>query len=196
MSIPMNRDSCRSDEEWQMVLWLQEAVRFNLVEAWSYEPQTFELFPKQTYIEEIAMKTMFKHKRVERSLHRSESYTPDFNMMLTTLGKKLLYSAFKPSLLASYRGDCGEVWIDVKGKCNPYQNDQRYFSITRKAMFQAHRIWTAKVIPFYKVKGVAHGLFKETFSPDCLRYMKKGGVLNAIGRDCISAEEFVRVQIK
>ena len=186
MSIPRSREQLKSDEEFHTVLWLQEAVRHNLIESWEYEPQIFELFPKQVYIEEVAMKT--KSKQVERCLHQSESYTPDFLMKLTDLGKRLLYDAFKPSLLTSYCGACGEVWIDVKGAYNP--NDQpRYFSSTRKAMYHVHNIWVAKVIPFASAK---KGLFVETFAPESLRWMKNGKQLNRIGRSCRSIEEFMK----
>jgi hypothetical protein len=185
MSVPTTREAVRSDEEFYMVLWLQEAVRHNLVESWEYEPQTFELFPRRVYIEKVVTKT--KSKQVERCLHQSESYTPDFLIKLTNLGRGLLFGVFKPSLLASCCGGSEEVWIDVKGAYNP--NDQpRYFSSTRKAMYHVHRIWVAKVIPFASSK---KGLFVDTFAPESLRVMKNGKQLNRIGRGCRSIKEFM-----
>jgi hypothetical protein len=189
MSMPRTREQVKSDEEFAMVLWLQEAVRHNLIESWEYEPRAFELFQKQTFIEEVQMKT--KSKQVERHLHQAETYTPDFYLKLTESGKKLLYGFFKASLLSSYSGACGEVWIDVKGSYNPYQNDQRYFSIVRKAFYQNCGIWVAKVIPFASAK---KGLFVETFAPEAMRWMKNGKQLNRIGRSCRSIEEFMKRQ--
>ena len=184
MSVPRNREQMKSDEEYHMVLWLQEAVRHNLVDSWEYEPQTFELFAKKTYPEIVQMKT--KDKQVDRHLHHAETYTPDFKIVLTALGNKLLWKAFKDSLAT---GCPNIVWVDVKGSYNPYQNDQRYFSIVRKAFYQNCGIWVAKVIPFAKA---GSGLFCETFAPESLRWKKNGKELNRIGRSCINAEEFIK----
>ena len=190
MSIPMNRESVKSDEEYACVLWLQEAVRHNLVEMWEYEPKTFVLLEGQTYQETIQMKT--KEKTVERRLHQEATYTPDFMLSLTESGLRCLYGAFKPSLMAesSRWVPYEQIWIDIKGTYNPYQNDQRFFSLIQKIMYDKHGIWVPKIVPFYKKNGKAKGLFAETFAPESLRWMKRGG-LNACGRSCVGIEEFI-----
>ena len=181
--IPLNRESVKSDEEWSFILWLQEATKHGLVESWEYEPRSFVLFEKQTYIETVEMKT--KVKEVERVLHQPESYTPDFEIKLTPLGAGKLYEVFKPSMLSGMADYT--VWVDVKGAYNP--NDQpRYFSSTRKAMYYVHGIWVTKIIPFASAK---KGLFVETFAPESFRWMKNGKQLNRIGRSCRSCVEFL-----
>jgi len=187
---PKSRAECRSDEEWQFVRWLHEAVRHDLVSNWIYEPKTFELFRERTVQETVVLKT--KVKIEHRHLHRAEGYTPDVMVEFTAVGARKLFPAFRMSMLASeWKGGATVVWVDVKGGFNPYQSDERYFSIFRKAMFAAHGIWVAKVIPFH---GKNKGLFAETFAPEEYRWMKgrKVPTLTSCGRACRSVEEFVK----
>lgn len=187
---PTKREDVKSDEEWHTVLWLQEAVEHGLVESWEYELQRFILFGAKKFTETKQLKT--KSKEIDRCLHREEGYTPDFCIEMTDKGAELLYSYFKASL---WYGDGKIIHIDVKGTYNPYQNDQRYFSIVQKAMFHVHGIWVPKVIPFYttgkKNPKTPKGLFVETFAPESLRWMKNGRELNRIGRACDCAKDFV-----
>jgi len=190
MSKPRSREDVRSDEEWRMVRWLQECVRYYLVEDWEYEPEVFTLFDSQHYFEEKKLKT--KVKTVEKHLHREETYTPDFRIDPTDLGRRLFANAgvFKKAVGAIYPLHC-PVWIDVKGSYNPYQNDQQLFSMKQKAMYARHKIWVEKVVPFEKkVKG---SLFINTFAPEEFRWMKnrKAPTLSVCGKMCPSAEEFV-----
>ena len=184
---PQRREDVRSDEEFHMILWLQDAVRHNLISNWEYEPKSFELFPPAVYLEEKKLKT--KVKVVEKCLHRGASYTPDFKITLTKEGKRILLDAFKKSILVDHSGLCNDVWIDVKGVFNP--NDQpRYFSVIQKAMYSASGIWVERITPFYMSKKKPKGLFYETFAPDKIRHMKRGG-LNSRGRSCMNAEQFM-----
>ena len=179
MSIPMSREAVKSDCEWEFVLWLQEAVREQLIVSWDYEPESFELFPAQTVTEVVKMKT--KTKKVERHLHQSASYTPDFVIQLTEKGGGLLYKQFKLSMLS---GDGTRLWVDVKGAYN--KNDQpRYFSVIQKAVYFIHHFWVQKVIP--------EKLFEQTWCPEKLRWMKnrKTPTLTARGRKYKTVSEFV-----
>lgn len=189
---PRAREDVRSDEEWAFVRWLQEAIRLDLISDWSYEPRQFELFASRCVPEVVQMKTRTKIEG--RHLHRAESYTPDFMIEMTPSGALKLYNAFKLSMLAAgwASGEPAVVWVDVKGNFSPYQTDERYFSIVRKAMYSAHGIWVSKVIPFYDRN---KGLFSETFAPEEFRWMKNRSVptLTSCGRACQSAEKFAKV---
>jgi hypothetical protein len=184
--LPRCREDVRSDEEWHFILWIYEAVKHGLVDSWQYEPESFVLFDKRTFTEAVQMKS--KVKIVEKHLHAEEKYTPDFILRLSDTGKKRFFAAFKPSLLANPTAD---LHIDVKGAYNPFQHDQRYFSIVRKAVFARYGIWVAKVIPFHGSERSPKGLFYETFAPAALRTMKNGKSPNRIGRTCRTIEAFI-----
>jgi hypothetical protein len=186
MSQPRNRSEVKSDEEMAMIHWLHEAVRHNLVESWQYEPRSFTLFPANSVDEEVCLKTKTIVKACH--LHREESYKPDFEVGLTSLGKERLFPAFKLSMLAN---PSAPVYIDIKGEFSFYQTDERYFSIVRKALYSAHGIWVTKIIPFSKKRGKVSGLFADTFAPECLRMLKNGSGLNAMGRACCGINEFL-----
>ena len=103
MSTPRYRDQVKSQEEWDTVLWLQEATRAGLVDCWSYEPRTFTMIPKRIYTEEVQLKT--KIKDVERTLHQEATYTPDFRVTLSAEGIRAMMAMFKPALLTSPTSD-------------------------------------------------------------------------------------------
>ena len=183
--IPRDRSQVKSEEEWSVVQWLYEAVKYYLVRQWDYEPKPFTLYDSASYNTELALKT--KVKTVAKSLHMEAAYTPDFEIHLTELGLQMLGFFFEKGLAGS---ESGIVYIDAKGSFNPYQNDQRYFSLVQKAVWFRHGIWPQKVVPFErKVKG---SLFLLTFAPESLRRMKRGGGLNSCGRSCRGIEEFLK----
>lgn len=182
--LPRNRADVKSDEEWSVVRWLHDAVRIYLVSAWSYEPETLTLFAPEKYEERKQLKT--KVKMVQRCLHRGAVYTPDFRIDLTKKGSTLLYEAFKESLLT---GKGSVVYIDVKGAFNPH-DQPRYFSVMQKIVYSIHGLWVKRIVPFHKTRGVAKGLFYETYAPDYLRQRKDGRGLTSCGKCCRSVEEF------
>lgn len=185
--IPINRSEVKSDEEWFMVLWLQEATGHELVESWSYEPRSFELFPPATYHETKQLKT--KVKKVERCLHRGASYTPDFNIVFTEKGNVVFGQALKIPIQMAVDG---EVYIDIKGAYNPH-DQPRYFSVIQKAMYHINGIWVSRVTPFHASKGRAKGLFVDTFAPEKARWKKNGRELNRIGRECLTVSNFIKL---
>ena len=188
MSIPTTRAEVRSDEEISMVYWLQEAVEHGLVESWEYEPKEFCLVTGKNYDEHIQKKT--KIKVVERHLHKPLLYTPDFRITLSELGISAFSKLFKHGILtAQSLKEYGTIWIDVKGVFNPYQGDDQLFKLKQKVLFQEFGIWAQKVIPYdSKKKNV---LFKQTFAPDRLRWMKHGKGLNVVGRNCFGIKEYM-----
>ena len=187
-TVPQRRDDVKSDEEWQMVLWLRDAVGAYLVHGWEYEPQSFVLFPPEKYTEIVHLKT--KSKIVERTLHQGASYTPDFAVRFTEDGKRFLLCDSLKKSFATAIGEAPEIYIDIKGAFNP--NDQpRYFSVIQKAVYHIHGIWVSRVVPFHKTKAKAKGLFVETFAPEKVRWKLNGRELNHVGRSCVTVQQIV-----
>lgn len=193
MSRPTRRDQVKSDEEYQMILWLNDAVKFGFVADWQYEPNQLLLFSKQTYSETVRLKT--KSKAVQRHLHSEAVYTPDFSISLTEAGKSAFYHVFKPCLLT---GNTNTVWVDIKGSFNPH-DQPRYFSVIQKAVYDKHRVWVIRITPFYaKGKGDDRkhkGLFVDTFAPESERWMsgRTNPTLNKCGESCINASKFAEL---
>lgn len=182
--IVQRRDQVKSNEEWAIVLWLREAVRHYLVDAWEYEPETFELIPAKIYNALVGTYKSGEPKYKDKSLHQSLTYTPDFRIEFTELGLDMMRTYFEKSLFG------GIVYIDVKGVMDPY-HDAKQFSVVQKVMFDKTGIWVQKVIPYAKVKGKAVGLFAKTFAPHELRH-KQNGELNECSKHCKSIEEFLK----
>ena len=182
----------KSKEEQDFADWLKEAQEHGLISSWEYEPRSFILFEKQTYEETVQLKT--KTKIVERHLHAEASYTPDFMMLLTPLGSRLLHDVFKPSIEGI--GD-GCVWVDVKGNYDAVRKDGRFFSLIQKALYSKHGVWVEKVVPFFQTgrgaKKKAKGLFAAAFAPESRRWIKgrKVPTLSVCGEACCGVEEFV-----
>ena len=189
-------DGLRSDEEKHFAFWLKGALGAGLVEGYEYEERVYELFPvaKVPYLKEMKTRTVER----DRHIHASESYTPDFVLRLTVLGMRMFAPVFRKSF-AVMEADPGNelsqyLFVDVKGGYNPYQNDERYFSLVRKAMYSRYGVWVAKVIPFQKLKGVASGLFVSTWCPEEYRWVKRRRepTLTARGLACSSLEGFLK----
>ena len=196
----MNRCEFRSDEEFDFVLWLEEAKDHGLISGWAYEPRSFNLFDKQTYTETVQLKT--KTKEVERHLHAEAHYTPDFAITLTKHGLVLLFDVFKASYLTIpiyvRAMNVPQIWIDVKGSFDPHQNDTKNFSMVRKVMYDKYGIWVAKVIPFFRKKNkakesIAKGFFVDTFAPKSMRWIKnrRTPTLSSCGKGCRGVSEFM-----
>jgi len=180
MNIPMEREVVRSDEEWEFVLWLREAVREGLVLSWDYESKTYPLFDKAVYVETVQMKTKVKH--VERFLLHPAEYTPDFSFVLTEKGAGRLLKAFKPSIGVNGR----QIVVDIKGSFNPRGGDDRHISLIQKAMFHLHGVYVQKIVP--------KKLFAMTYAPEKLRWMQNRNIptQTALGRKCMNISEFTK----
>ena len=182
--IVQRRDQVKSDQEWELVLWLREAVRHYLVEAWEYEPETFELIPSKTYTALVGTYKSGEPKYKDKHLHRSLTYTPDFRIEFTELGLDMMRTYFEKSLVG------GIVYIDVKGLRDPY-HDAKQFSVVQKVMYDKTSVWAQTVIPYEKDYGRPVGLFTKTFAPHESRH-KKNGELNECSKHCKSIEEFLK----
>lgn len=180
MSDQMLRKDCRSDEEWSMILWLQEAKAHGLVEMWEYEPKKFTLFEKMDY--------KFLGKKC--NLYPAKGYTPDFVIQFTKKGLGLFIGGFKKSFVYPYADNT--IFIDTKGKFHPHGGT--YFYLCQRVMFERYGFWVDKVVPFYTTgkKKARKGLFVDTFAPESLRFKPVQGGLNVIGRNCKPISEFVR----
>jgi len=181
--IPQTRQDVKSTLEWDMVAWLHEADKHGLIHEWEYEPESFLLLPAQTYKKRIKLKT--KTKLVTRCLHRKASYTPDFRIDLTEHGIEMLEGSLYTIMTDGLHG---RIWIDTKGGFNP---EASYFSLVQKSMYSRHSLWVEKIVP-YAAK-LKKSLFKQTFAPRELRWMKKRKLptLTAIGKACLPVEAFL-----
>lgn len=186
-------DSLRSQEEKQFVFWLRDAVEAKLVFGFEYEKTVFELAAIQKVDVTVRLRT--KEAFRTRHIHGSESYKPDFRIRFTEAGELLFASVFpKAYAVRSVEGAPQDLFIDVKGSYNPYQNDERYFSLVRKVVLASHNIWVEKVIPFQKKRGKdPTGLFVKTWCPEVYRWMKKRKVptLTAMGAASPTVKEFI-----
>lgn len=189
-------DSLRSKEEKMFVFWLREAVEMKLIDGFEYEKYSFMLCAECKITTKVELKTKEVMKDVH--IHRSESYTPDFAIRLTEIGYKVLGEIFRKSLLVRDEDLVKHelIFIDVKGGFNPYQTDERYFSLVRKILREKQGIWVEKVVPAERKKGEMHGFFTKTWCPEPYRWMKNRKVptLTSLGSACITAAEFLQNQ--
>lgn len=140
--------SVDSMEEIDFLKWLDEAKNLGIVNDYVYQPQSFELFKSETYID-INGKTS--------SLFRDHFYSPDFLVIFDPNKHKQLAKEFKVDYSTLSTNEC-QVWIDTKGTFNI---QARSFSTDRKWMWQKFRIYICEVVPckFFKKFGCP----KESF---------------------------------
>jgi len=126
-----------------------------------------------------------KAKRATKAILQSLKYTPDFIFYLPE--KFAIYFRDKlnifPVNLTVLRNHSTYI-VDVKGVWGGRYNDDKYFSAIRKIVLETRGDFVNKVVP---VK-----LFKKTFCPESLRYMKNRKVLTE-RKNCIglpTAQEF------
>lgn len=166
-------------EEYWIYFWIGDAQKLGLIEKYKYQPRPWELSGKKTYtsIEKLKTKTKF----VEKHLLHPHSYQADYALAVRpsfhlTCGKYKIHSS-------TNREDGLElVYIDVKGKFNPY-HDGKSFSINQKWMHDKYGIIINKVIP--------DKLFKATWVPDQVRIGKSGKALKR-WKSCLSFKEFLQ----
>ena len=179
-----------SNEEQQFAYWLEEAQEHGLVVDSQEQPETFELIPKA----EIVTLEMKKPK----FLFHKHSYTPDFLVMLTDLGKEILKDAFQPAWVSPDWIEHGRLYVDTKGSFTVQHGQEQMFVANRKLLWHYNKIWIAKVIPWISpmdrqgnMKAKAkRSLFTDTFAPDCLRY-RSNLVPSNMGRCCKTVQQFI-----
>lgn len=170
----------KSQEERQFADWLEVCMTYGLVKHWQYEPKSFVLIPAKTYTVVQQLKT--KTKTVEKTLHQEASYTPDFMVEFTDEGLALFKGVFSDSY---HTNGSKTLFIDTKGEFDRRQGDGRFFSLIRKLMYDKHGIWVEKVIP--------KRLFKETFAPETVRWMRnrKTATLTKVGSESKTVGDFL-----
>lgn len=140
--------SVDSQEEVDFLKWLDEAHELSIVSDYLYQPQSFELFKAETYIDVNGKKA---------SLFRDHYYSPDFVISFDPTKYKTLAKEFKVQQSDLSTNTCS-VWIDTKGTFNI---QARSFSTDRKWMWQKFRIYICEVIPqkFFKKFGCPKACF-------------------------------------
>ena len=179
-----------SNEEQQFGYWLEEAKEHGLVAACEEQPISFELIPKA----EILAPGMKKPK----FLFHKHSYTPDFLVILTDLGKEILSDAFAPAWVSPEWREHGRLYVDTKGSFTVQHGQEQIFQANRKMLWYYRTIWIAKVVPWISPMDRAgnmkpkakRSLFTDTFAPDCLRY-RSNLVPSNMGRCCKTVQQLI-----
>jgi hypothetical protein len=152
-----------SDEEIYFKDWLDEAIKEELVEMYTFQPNPFKL----SY--EISFPEMNGKKQVKNLLLNDHEYRADFTIYW---GLK----AFKIDLV-KYIGDNDKEGIfqcqlhnerpisvvDVKGAFGLNKNDQR-FPLNQKWVYSKYRIYVQKIVPFGS-RAMKKCLFNLTWTP-------------------------------
>lgn len=169
--------------------WCMEALDAGLLSEAVYQPVSWELVPEASVKQTKQLKT--KTKVVDRHLHRSASYTPDFRIKLTSKGIRLLEKAFDPVQLTEEFRMTGDVYVDTKGGYTVQNAQKQVFELSRKLVHHKYGVWVLKVVP-WKTKGPC--FFKSTWCPEECRWYKnrKKPTLKKVGEACRSRKEFLR----
>lgn len=163
-----------SKEEIEFQQFLEEGVRYGLVERAVYQPDTYVLIPKATRPVVKRLKT--KADRVEqRSMFREHSYTPDWSVTFTDKFFKEFPGHRHKLMVLDPNGSNTQIadptfqgvahcLFDVKGKINLHGGD-RIFPIHQKLMWQVFKLPVNKLIPeeFFRRIGAV---------PDQVKWMK------------------------
>jgi hypothetical protein len=164
----MNRNECRSDEEWMFSWYLDELVSIGIVNRYMYESNTFTLSKAKTYPLLVIMKT--KTKLIQKSLLEEDTYTPDW---LIEWNEKYLNKFFRiindetctvkcPFFaIRSTKDNKAYTFIETKGDFDR-NNMSRLFKITQKWLYDKYGLY----VELLKLPS----LFKRTWTPN--RYLK------------------------
>jgi len=164
-----------SQEEIEIAMWIEEGVEAGLImPKVIYQPEAYELSPKQTKTVLKQLKT--KSKQVEKHLLHPHKYTADFHFRIALEGLKLMH-IFTGSI------DAYNVIVDVKGAFNQHGGD-REFSINQKWTYEKYGVFVNKVIP--------EKLFKSTWCPQGARLTSKTRQIKKKYAKCKTIEEFLK----
>lgn len=137
--------SVDSAEECDTLAWLTEACKLSVINDFSYQPPSFQLFDSVKY-QDINNKP--------KTLFREHEYTPDWVLSFSPAKQLLLAKEFKVQYSELSNANCS-VFIDVKGIFA--KNDGgRSFSINQKWIYDKFKIYIYKLIPknFFEIFGV------------------------------------------
>lgn len=140
--------SVDSIEEIDFLKWLDEAKRLSIINDYLYQPQSFELYKSETYIDVNGKSS---------SLFRDHVYSPDFLVTFDPNKTKNLAKEFKVHYSTLSTNECS-VWIDTKGMFNI---QARSFSTDRKWVWQKFKVYICEVVPqkFFKKFGCPKAAF-------------------------------------
>lgn len=144
-----------SQEEYQFYTWIIEAKKLNIVLDYKYQPESFLLTEKFSYV------PLFNNpKNKEKHLLADHLYTADFKLVFNYKYGELLSKYFKISKNNLNSDGNIEVFIDVKGG---FMNNGsgRSFSINQKMVYDKYKILINKLVPkdFFLKLGCPKKLF-------------------------------------
>ena len=147
-----------SNEELQFFHWIDEARKFGIVLDYEYQPESFKLIEKTTYIPVFQQDQ--KKKPKEKHLLAEHVYTADFKLTLNKEYGSILSKAFKISEKNLNEDGNIVVYIDVKGGFLS-NGSGRSFSINQKLVYMKYGIYVNKVFPkdFFEICGCPIRLF-------------------------------------
>ena len=130
-----------SNEEIQFFEWLIEAKTLGIVLDYKYQPESFKLTDKMTYI------PLFDNKKnKEKHLLAEHVYTADFKIVFDFKYGQKLSKKFKISKENLDQNGNIIVYVDVKGGFMS-NGSGRSFSINQKIVYMLHHIYINKVVP-------------------------------------------------
>lgn len=176
-----------SKEEEMFSFWCAEALEAGLLTEAVYQPVSWELVPAASVKQTKQLKT--KTKEVDRHLHRSAGYTPDFRVNLTSEGIRLLEKAIDPVQLTEEFRMTADLYVDIKGGFTVQHGQNQVFELSRKLVYAKYGVWVLKVVP-WKTKG--NCWFKTTWCPEEYRWKKnrKKPELTVKGKMCETLKSF------
>jgi len=126
--------SVDSQEECDMVHWLDEAISLSVVNNYEYQPAPYVLADSIRYVDVEGK---------QRTLYREHKYSPDFVVELCPSADVALSKEFKIQYSQLSCSTCS-VFIDTKGTFN---RNARSFSTDRKWLWQKFRVYIYELIP-------------------------------------------------
>lgn len=164
-----------SKEEWQFYEWVLKAVELGIIISYEYQPASFPLTEKQTYV------PLFDNpKNKEKHLFREHVYTADFKITIKKEFGQKLAKAFK--IMKECELDSGdfEIYVDTKGDFMIGGTD-RAFSINQKLVWEKYKIYINKIVS---------KLFLQKFGcPEACKYTPKTKKPCAMFFNCAGLEE-------
>lgn len=156
----------KSLEELHFSWYLDELLKYNIIEEYKYEPKSFVLAEKKTYIKHIQLKTKVNKKEYE--LLSDIVYTPDFLIKWNTKYNGIFYRLISDGIYFNspyfFALGHGEYYhfslIEIKANFDRH-NEVRMFTYHQKWLYDQREIYVQLV----KVPKV----FKDTFTPS--RYL-------------------------
>lgn len=175
-----------SDEELHFYYWLGDALEVGLITGWQYHVQTFQLSARTTIRVPAPIKKDIARKKKKFLLH-PQQYTPDFVFGLSMdfmdrIGYKI--KMYPPSHMLGRI-----IIVDVKGTyARAGNNSAITFPVLQKWLCDKQKIYVNKVVP-------AH-LFRKTWCPKQVAFVRGGATRSKTWKDCMLLSEWKKQQVK